>query len=119
MLSIEESEIKRNKLWRQVGLFFFNYYKDARSSTHKIQKMCSAHNAFMCCVRISEQTANISLYSINLSVFITEPECLLRGTNWAFKSDSYSSVLNGLTVQLLTNFFAVATHNWISQFMLW
>jgi len=33
---------------------------------------------------ISEQTAIISLYSINISVFITEAECLLRGTDWIF-----------------------------------
>jgi len=46
-----------------------------------------AHNAYMCLAWISEQTANISLYSINLSVFITEAESLLRGTNWVFKSD--------------------------------
>ena len=50
----------------------------------------------MCFAWISEQTAIISLYSINLSVFITEAECLLRGTNWVFKSDSYSFVLKGL-----------------------
>ena len=30
--------------------------------------LCSAHNAFMCFVWISEQRAIISLYSINLSV---------------------------------------------------
>jgi hypothetical protein len=30
----------------------------------------------MCCVRISEQTAIISLYSINWLVFITETECV-------------------------------------------
>jgi hypothetical protein len=45
---------------------------------------------------ISEQTAIISLYSINLFVSITEAECLLRGTNWVFKSDGYSFVLKGL-----------------------
>jgi len=48
----------------------------------------------MCFEWISEQTAIISLYSINLSVFITEAEYLLRGTDWVFKSDSYSFVLN-------------------------
>ena len=32
----------------------------------------SAHNAFMCFARISEQTAIISVYSINLSVFQIE-----------------------------------------------
>ena len=43
--------------------------------------LCSAHNVFMCFVWISEQTAIISLYSINLSVFITEAEsvyCAVR-----------------------------------------
>ena len=58
--------------------------------------LCSAHNALMCFVCISEQTAMFSLYSIKLSVFITEAECLLRGTNWIFKSDSYSFVLKRL-----------------------
>ena len=50
----------------------------------------------MCFVWISEQTAIISLYSINLSVFKTEAECLLHGTNWVFKSDIYIFVLKGL-----------------------
>ena len=46
-------------------------------------------------VWISEQTAIISLYGINLSVFKTEAECLLRGTKWVFKLDRYSFVLKG------------------------
>ena len=49
--------------------------------------LCSAHNAFMCFAWVSEQTAIISLYSIKLSVFKTEAECLLRGTKWVFKSE--------------------------------
>jgi hypothetical protein len=40
------------------------------------------HNVFMCFVWISEQTAIISLYSINGLVFTTETVCLLRGTDW-------------------------------------
>jgi len=36
--------------------------------------LCSTHNAFMRFAWISEQTAIISLYSINLSVFITKTE---------------------------------------------
>ena len=44
-----------------------------------------------------------SLYSINLSVFITEAECLLRGTNWVFKLDRYSFVLKGLTSACVRN----------------
>jgi hypothetical protein len=68
---------------------------------HQIQHTeipCSAHIAFMCIVWISEQTAIISLYNINLSVFITEAECLLRGTDWVFKSDSYRFVLKRLRI---------------------
>jgi len=42
----------------------------------------------MCFVWILEQTAIISLYSTNRLVFITETECLLRGTNWAFICNS-------------------------------
>jgi len=42
------------------------------------------HNVFICFVWISEQTANISIYSINRLVFITETKCLLRGTDWVF-----------------------------------
>jgi hypothetical protein len=38
------------------------------------------HSVFMCFVWIWEQPAIISLYSINWLVFITETECVLRGT---------------------------------------
>jgi len=50
----------------------------------------------MCFAWISEQTAIISLYSVNLSVFITEAECLLRGTDWVFESYRYTFVLKRL-----------------------
>ena len=42
------------------------------------------HGVFMCFVWIWEQTAIISLYSINWLVFTTETECLLRATDWVF-----------------------------------
>jgi len=42
----------------------------------------------MCFVWISEQTAIISLHNINWLVFVTEPECLLRGTDWVFICNS-------------------------------
>ena len=54
----------------------------------------------MCFALISEQTAVISVYSINLPLFKTEAECLLRGTNWVFKSDRYSFVLKGLNIYI-------------------
>jgi len=63
----------------------------------------------MCFACNSEQTENIPLYSISVTVFITqvesvycavrtgslnqifinEAECLLRGTDWVFNSDFY------------------------------
>ena len=49
---------------------------------------------------ISEQTAIMSLYSTNLPIFKTEAECLLRGTEWVFKSDRYSFVCKGLIISL-------------------
>jgi hypothetical protein len=42
-------------------------------------------SVFMCFVWISEQTAIISLYSINWLVFVTETECLLRGTDFIYR----------------------------------
>jgi hypothetical protein len=43
------------------------------------------HSVFMCFVWISEQTAIISLYSINWLVFVArDAVCLLRGTGWVF-----------------------------------
>ena len=50
----------------------------------------------MCLAWISEQTAIISLYSINWLVFITKSQYLLRGTDCVFNSDGYSFVLEGL-----------------------
>ena len=38
----------------------------------------------ICFVWIWEQTAIISLYSINWLFFITEMQCLLRGTDYIF-----------------------------------
>jgi len=49
-------------------------------------------------VWISEQAAAISLYRINvsrISFYNRGRECLLRSTNWVFKSDRYRFVLKG------------------------
>jgi hypothetical protein len=48
-------------------------------------------SAFTCFAWISEQTAIVSLYSIDLQVFITNVQCLMRGTNWIIISNSNSS----------------------------
>jgi len=47
------------------------------------------HSVFVCFVWIWEQTAIISLYSVNWMVCTTETECLLRGTDWVFIHKSY------------------------------
>ena len=55
----------------------------------------------MCFVWFWEQTAIISLYSINWLVFITETECLLRGTDWIFKYNSgYTQSQSSICCQL-------------------
>jgi len=51
----------------------------------------------MCFAWLSEQTAIIPLNSTSLPVFITEAECLLRGTTWVFKS--VSSLTRGNAVK--------------------
>ena len=56
--------------------------------------LCSAHNSCMCFTWISEQRAIISLYSINLSVFITEADgvyCAVR-TGYLNQTDTVSSL---------------------------
>ena len=54
---------------------------NAPGLTHTSSTFCS-HSVFVCFVWIWEQTAIISLYSINRLVCMTETECLLRGTDW-------------------------------------
>ena len=62
------------------------------------------HSVFMCFVWIWEQTAIISLYSINWLVCITETECLLRGTDWIFKCNwGHSMIWKGLRLKYSGN----------------
>ena len=56
----------------------------------------------MCFVWISEQTAIISLCSINLSAFITQAEsvfCAVRNGSLRGKSDRYTSILKRLKLR--------------------
>jgi len=69
------------------------------------------HSVFMCFVWISEQTAIISLYSINWLVCITETVCLLRGTDWFCIHNS------DLTQRFKTNPLALTQINTNSQIM--
>jgi len=58
----------------------------------------------MCFVWIWEQTAIISLYSINWLVFIRDGVCLLRGTDWIFIYNSgESEPLKRQRLQLYTH----------------
>ena len=68
-------------LWRHMVTIWENCV-NVKNST-----FCP-HSVFMCFVWIWEQTAIISLYSINWLVFIPETECLLRGTDWIFICNS-------------------------------
>ena len=66
---------------------------------HQLQHteiLCSAHNEFMRFAWISEQTAIISLCSINLSVFVTEAESVYRMVQtWSLNQTVTVSSLKG------------------------
>ena len=60
----------------------YKYWNDIDSKHPIILR--SPHTVYLCFVWIWEQTAVITLYSINWLVFITYTVCLLRGTDWVF-----------------------------------
>ena len=64
-----------------------------RVSSHQVRLSQIPYSApqyiYVLFVWIWEQTAIISLYSINLIVFIAETVCLLRGTEWIFIYNSH------------------------------
>ena len=79
------------------------------------ENLCSAHNAFMCFAWVSEQIGIISLYSINLSSFITEAESVycavrigslnqLQFRPWKGKTNPAAGVSNYVRVHLLGAF---------------
>jgi hypothetical protein len=77
---------------------YFMYHQLQHSET-----VSSAHNAFMCFVWIPEQTAIISAYSCNFSVFITTAESVYCAVQTGFSARyglgfqvRYSFVLKGL-----------------------
>jgi len=104
---------------------------------HHLQQteiLCSAHTMHSCILHGSQNKQPLFLCTaFNLLVFITEAECLLRGTNWVFKSDSCGFVfktLRGLTQKLaqytqilvslcwLTFHFMDTTLHWYSSYQL-
>jgi hypothetical protein len=79
---LENIQISNFTKIRPVGveLFRVNGRTDRRNEANtrfspKSSAFCP-HSVFMCFVWISEQTAIISVYSINWLVFITETECV-------------------------------------------
>ena len=78
-------EINSQLLKALLGVQWFNLVKPKTYIVyHQLlhsEILCCAHGAFMCFVWISEQTAIISLYGINLLVFKTKAEsvyCAVR-----------------------------------------
>jgi len=55
-----------------------------------IHKFCILPTMYSRVLMEWRKTAIISLYSIKLSVFITEAQCLLRSTDWVFNCDRSS-----------------------------
>ena len=62
---------------------------------HHSKILCSAHNAFMCYAWILEQTAIISLHSINLSVIKTEADVYCAVRNGSLNQTYTVSYLKG------------------------
>jgi len=75
------------------------------------------HSVFVCFVWISEQTAIISLYSINWLVSVTETECLLRGTDWIFIHNStfcpHSVFICFVWISEQTAIISLSSINWL------
>jgi hypothetical protein len=96
---------RRQELNQNINLLNPNTYCMYRHLYHS-EILCFAHNAFQCFAYISEQRATISVYSINLSIFITEAESVYCAV-WFFKSDSYSFVLKELICEVCLLFVYV------------
>jgi hypothetical protein len=71
-------DLRRNSDYFTVQYKLIGFYN--RDGVCLLRGTFCPHSVFMCFMWIWEQTAIISLYSINWLVFITETKCLLRGT---------------------------------------
>jgi hypothetical protein len=59
---------------------------------------------YLCVARGSQNKERVFLYIVLTGWFFNrDSECLLRGTNWIFKLDTYSSILKGLKYWMLTD----------------
>jgi len=75
---------------------YFMYHQSEHSAI-----LCSAHNIFMCCAWISEQTTFFSLYTINITMFITVAESVYCAV-WtgSLKQTDRVSFLMGLRLRI-------------------
>jgi hypothetical protein len=107
-ISILQNTSSSLRHFELLKLTYFMYHQ-----FFDIQQFCVLPTIHLCVLRGSQKKKrDYSLYSITLSVFITEAECLLRGTDWVFKSYRYSFVLKWLITDtcLFVCFPAVTTH---------
>jgi len=79
------SRNNRSTIQRDIteGFYSSGYLTYRQGLRLKNSTFCP-HTVLVCFVFISEQTAIISLHSINWLVFITETVCLLRGMDWIY-----------------------------------
>ena len=83
------------------------------TARYVLHSMFCPHSVFMCFVWIWEQTAIIALYSIDWLVFITETECLLRGTFYILPTHC----VYVFCVDLRTNSDYFTVQHWLVVFM--
>jgi len=58
--------------------------------------LCSARITFVFCMDLRTNSDYFSIQRYNIGLYNRGRECLLRGTDWVFKSNRYSFVLKGL-----------------------
>ena len=73
------------KKYRSIYYVTYNLVVTLGTTMFKAKKFYTSYAYFLMDLRT---TGDYSQYSINWLVFIAEKECLLRGTNLVFKSNS-------------------------------
>jgi len=97
-----KSTLKRNGYGAYTILFKPSGHYTSMCHQFNIQNSTFCpHTVFMCFVWISEQTAIISLYSINWLVFITETECVYCAvrTGSLNTTESYTGCISAIRIR--------------------
>jgi len=97
---LKEQTIKENYFFFPRTIEPTNFMSFKTMRLLHIPPVFCLHSVFMCFTSISEQTTIISLHKNN-RFFVTDMECLLRGTNWIYKCNSnwYQSLKAGRVAQ--------------------